>query len=113
MHELALAHDLVQILCEEARRHGLERIQRIKLRVGALRAVVPELLSTSMEFASKGTVAEGTAVDLEVVQAQVRCPDCRHEYEVTQILFVCPQCERLGGELLSGQELTLVELEGE
>ena len=64
MHELSLATEVVRIVCEEARRHGLGRIERFRLEVGQLRAVVPELLRNGIEFASRGTAADGAAVEL-------------------------------------------------
>jgi hydrogenase nickel incorporation protein HypA/HybF len=113
MHELALAQSIVDIVGEEATRHGLAQIEAIRLRVGVFRAVVPELLQTCMEIAGRGTVAEGARVDLEVVGGRARCPDCALEYDVEERLFLCPGCGRLGGEVLAGEELALVELEGE
>lgn len=113
MHELSLAQSVVEILQEEGERHGLERIERIRLRVGALRAVVPELLQTSMGFAAVGTLAEGAEVIIEEVPGRARCPACALEYPITELLFICPGCGQLGGEVLGGEELSVVEIEGE
>ena len=113
MHELSLAKGVVDILCEEATRHEVSRVQQVLLRIGALRAVVPDLLRTGMEYASEGTMAEGVEVQIEEVPGRARCPDCGREYEITELLFLCPGCERVGGEILAGQELQIVEFEGE
>ena len=58
MHELSLAKGVIDILCEEAARHEVSRVQQVVLRIGVLRAVVPELLRTGMAYASEGTMAE-------------------------------------------------------
>lgn len=113
MHELSLAKGVVDILCEEAARHEVNRIEQVQLRIGVLRAVVPDLLRTGMEYASEGTVAQGARLEIEEVMGRARCPDCGHEYDITELLFLCPSCERLGGEILAGQELQIVEFEGE
>jgi len=113
MHELSLAESLVRILGEEAKRHQLSRIRRFKLRVGALRGVVPELLETCLGFVTAGTAAEGATPDLELVPGRARCVACGHEHAIDEILFFCPACGRLGGEVIAGRELSLVELEGE
>lgn len=113
MHELALAQNVVKVLCEEAERHRLRRVEAIRLRIGVFRAVVPELLQTCLAFATRGTVAEGSSVELEVVPGRARCPSCGTEYDVDELLFLCPSCERVGGEILAGEELELVEIEGE
>jgi hydrogenase nickel incorporation protein HypA/HybF len=113
MHELALAQNVVQILCEEAGRHGLDRVNAFKLRVGELRAVVPELLETCLDIAGRGTVVEGARVKLETVAGEARCTSCGERFPVAELLFLCPRCDSPGGEITAGQELTLVELEGD
>lgn len=111
MHELALAQSVVTILCEEAKRHGLARVDAFRLQVGELRAVVPEMLETCLEAVGRGTVAEGARVELEIVPGRARC-GCGEEFTVGELLFLCPGCGRPGGVIIAGQELTLVELEG-
>jgi hydrogenase nickel incorporation protein HypA/HybF len=113
MHELSLASSVVQILSEEAQRHEMRRVTRYRLEVGLLRGVVPELLFTCLGFASKGTAVEGAAVDLQEVPGRARCWDCSLEFAVDEIVFLCPRCERLGGEIIAGQELRVIAMEGE
>jgi len=113
MHELSLARAVVDILEEEARRHGVHRVERVLLRVGALRAVVPELLRTGMTFAARGTVAEDARVQIEEIPGRARCPACGSTFPVEELYFLCPACGRMGGEVLAGQELQVVEFEGD
>jgi hydrogenase nickel incorporation protein HypA/HybF len=113
MHELSLAVSVVQIVCDEASRHGLGRIECYRLEVGALRAVVPELLTTCLGYASKGTMAEGSAIEIREVAGQAHCVGCDHTFAVQEVYFVCPQCGRAGGTILAGEELRVIDLEGE
>ena len=113
MHELALAQNIVEIVSEEAAQHGLGRVDRLALRIGELRAVVPELLETCLEIAGRGTVAEGAKLELEVVPGRARCISCDEQFPVAELLFLCPKCNQPGGEITAGQELRLVELEGD
>jgi hydrogenase nickel incorporation protein HypA/HybF len=113
MHELSLAHNVIQILCEEAARHDLRRVTRVRLQVGLLRAVVPDLLRTCLGFASKGTIAEEAAMEIEEVVGRARCGACGDEFGIEEILFLCPRCERVGGEIVAGQELRVIDFEGE
>jgi hydrogenase nickel incorporation protein HypA/HybF len=113
MHELSLAQGVIEILVQEARRHDITRIERVRLRVGVLRAVVPELLQTGLEFVSQGTPAEGAQAIIEQVQGRARCRACGLEFEVSDPWIVCPGCEQVGGEILAGQELQIVDFEGD
>jgi hydrogenase nickel incorporation protein HypA/HybF len=113
MHELSLAQNVVELLAEEGRRHGLRRIERLRLKIGALRGVVPEALRSCMTFVCEGTIAEGCAVDLEIVGGQASCSRCHLEYEIVDRLFACPSCGHPGGAIIAGEELQLVEIEGD
>lgn len=113
MHELSLAHNVVAIVGEEAARHGLTSVEAITLRIGVLRAVVPELLQACMGHVCQGTVAEGARVEIEQLPGRARCSACGHEFPVEELLYACPSCGTLGGEILQGQELELAELEGD
>ena len=113
MHELSLAHEVIQILAQEAERHRIARIVRYRLEVGLLRGVVPELLRSGLELAARGTVAEGAAIELLEVQGLARCHSCGHEFPIPDLLILCPSCERVGGDLLAGSELRVIELEGD
>ncbi len=113
MHELSLAQNVIQILCEEAESHQIQHIHTIKLQVGLLRGVVPDLLKSCLGFASEGTVAEKAAVEIEEIPGRARCPRCGLEFGIDDILICCPQCEQVGGDILAGEELKVVEFEGE
>jgi hydrogenase nickel incorporation protein HypA/HybF len=113
MHELSLAHEVIQILSDEAGQHGVSRIVRFSLEVGQLRGVVPELMRTCLEIASRGTAAEGALIELGEIAGRARCTSCGHEFAIADVLILCPACDHAGGEIVSGDELRVLELEGE
>lgn len=113
MHELSLACGVVDIVVEEARRHKMERVHSVRLRVGRLREVVPELLETGFQVAARGTVAEAALLEVEQVQGEARCGACGHAFPVEDLLILCPACEAVGGDVLTGLELQLESFEGE
>lgn len=113
MHELSLAGGVVDILVEEAGRHGVSRVQSALLRVGRLREVVPELLETGFEVATRGTLAEGATLLVEQVPGQARCKQCDEVFPVEDLLIICPSCRAVGGEVIAGLELQLISFDGE
>ena len=113
MHELSLAGGVVDILVEEAARHGVGQIQSALLRVGRLREVVPELLETGFEVAARGTVAGGATLEVEQVPGQARCQACAREFPVDDLLIICPGCQAVGGDVIAGLELQLISFDGE
>jgi hydrogenase nickel incorporation protein HypA/HybF len=73
--------------------------------------VVPDVMQSCYAAATPGTPLEGSRLELEQVAATARCPQCRHEFAVQEQWFECPKCQAVGGELLTGQELDLVNIE--
>lgn len=103
----------MDIIVEEARRHRMEQVSSVRLRVGQLREVVPELLETGFEVAARGTVAEAAKLEVEQVPGEARCGKCGHAFPVEDLLIICPACEAVGGDVITGLELQLESFEGE
>ena len=65
MHELSIAESLLEIIVDESKKHGLERVNKIKLQIGEFAAVVPESLTFCFEMVSRDTVASGALIEIE------------------------------------------------
>ena len=63
MHERAVLQDLVSRIAAIASAEGASRVTRVTLRLGALSHFTPEHFRDHFEDATRGTVAEGAAVD--------------------------------------------------
>ena len=110
MHELSLVESLVTALEEIARQEGWGRIQGVRLRLGALRQVVPEVLEFCFQGAIPGTPLAGAALELEEVPALFRCVGCGGEVPLGGR---CPACGGPGGEMISGLEWEIVSVDVE
>ena len=76
MHELSIAHSLVESAVDAAEKAGARRVTRVHLRLGALSGVVRNALEFGYEITTQGTLLEGserssTAVALSPVLALV------------------------------------------
>lgn len=63
MHEKALIEDLVRRIEATARAEGADRVIRIRVRLGALSHFTEEHFREHFVDASRGTAAEGAAVE--------------------------------------------------
>jgi len=63
MHERALMKDLMREIEGVARADGASRVTRVSVRLGALSHFTPEHFREHFVDASRGTLAEGAAVD--------------------------------------------------
>jgi len=113
VHEAAIADELLQIIEAQAWEHGLTRVERVALRVGAMRMIVPELLKAAFEVMAVDTVAAGAALEIESVPLVARCGPCAREVAVVDHVFLCPTCGSALREIVSGKELDLMQLSGE
>lgn len=113
MHELSIAESLLEIVVDESKKHGLERVNKIKLQIGEFAAVVPESLTFCFEMVSRDTIASGALIEIETVGIVARCDVCDSSFEVRDQVFLCPRCGEPALELLSGRELSVMSIEGE
>ena len=67
MHEASLMKNLMGKVEQLAQEHGAGRITRIGVKLGALSHFSPDHFREHFEQASRGTVAEGASLDIELL----------------------------------------------
>jgi hydrogenase nickel incorporation protein HypA/HybF len=93
------------------RRHHLRELERVELKIGHLRQVVPDALAFSFALVAQGTEVEGAELVMEEVPAAGRCRRCGTESEPAGFPLRCDACGGLDLELLRGEELLVDALE--
>jgi hydrogenase nickel incorporation protein HypA/HybF len=104
VHELSLSS---AILATTLRHAEGRRVRSVQMRIGALRQVVPESLDFYFGIVTRGTDAEGAALEAEYVPARLRCAGCGAEWEPELPLFRCPECGQGEIETLAGTEFDI------
>jgi hydrogenase nickel incorporation protein HypA/HybF len=108
MHELSIARGVMTIV----ERHAAgRRVERVEMRVGHLRQVVPSALEFAFEIVAEGTVAEGAELALEQVPAAGVCRTCGAHTPLPEIPFACADCGGLDVDVTEGEELLVESLE--
>jgi hydrogenase nickel incorporation protein HypA/HybF len=108
MHELSIAQSLVEIVSRHA---DGRRVERVEIKVGHLRQVVPSALEFAFELLASGTCIEGAELLIEDVPARGRCRACGAETTMREFPLQCSRCGGLDLELLAGEELSVDALE--
>lgn len=113
MHELAVCQSMITQVGDVAASRGARRVVRVRVRIGPLSGVVPDLLADAFPFACAGTIAEGAELAVETLPVRVSCAACGAESEATVNRLLCGACGDYRTTLISGDELLLagVELE--
>ncbi len=113
MHELSIVQSLFEILEEKTKEYAPCRITFVKVRVGRLSGVVPDLLVSAFDTFKKGTPAEGAALEIETVAFQFRCRKCGGESFRDEPPYLCTACGSADIELLGGMDLIVDRIEVE
>jgi hydrogenase nickel incorporation protein HypA/HybF len=112
MHELSLITSVVETVTESLAAYPGARVEAVRLRVGALAAVIPETLEFCYGIATEGTPLEGSKLVIDVLPVVVHCEPCGLDSELEGIQsFRCPKCGEPCSELRQGRELEIDSIE--
>jgi len=111
MHELAIAQDIVDIVQQSVPVEDTSHVERIRVRVGRFSGVVPESLEFCFEAIVNGTEMERAHLEIERMPAISQCKDCSHRFDMQDLCFSCPACSSTHLEVISGNELDVVEIQ--
>lgn len=113
MHELSVCYALVAQVEKIARAHGAIRVVAIRLEVGPLSGVEPQLLSRAYPLAIAGTIAEHSELTIGACEVRVHCSSCGEETPVQPNRLLCGKCGEWRTRVIGGDELVLQSVEFE
>jgi hydrogenase nickel incorporation protein HypA/HybF len=108
VHELSLSSAIINTAVKHA---GGRPVSAVSVRVGRLRQVVPDTLEFYFGFVARDTLCEGARLELEVVEAGLRCNHCGTEWEIELPAFRCPTCGGSDVAIASGNEFEVESIE--
>jgi hydrogenase nickel incorporation protein HypA/HybF len=111
VHELSLVAGLFDILEETAREHRARRITLVRLKVGKMSGVVPDLLVSAFDAFKKETVADEARLEVVEVPVRLRCRDCGGDRLDTEGDFSCLGCGGRNVEIVEGRELVVERIQ--
>ena len=111
MHEMAFIVDIVDTVCESAKKAEATAVKQITLSIGEMRDFHQDYIEAYFEHFSRDTLAQGAEIVVNFIPATTRCPDCGTIVPVDlSVLHDQPQCpfhpEALM-ELVTGMELSV------
>lgn len=111
MHEYSIVRALLDRVHASARDHGATAVHRLRVRVGELSGVEPELLSSAYELVRGNGLCAGAELELVSAPARWSCPGCGRDIDRGAALS-CPECA-LPARLEGGDEILLERIEME
>lgn len=113
MHEAGIAQEILDVVNEIAARHGLSKVSGVRLRIGAMRQIVPDALRFAFEALGRGSVAEGARITIDEVAVRCSCRACGSIFAVEDYDFFCPVCNGMEVTVMEGKELSIDSVEGD
>jgi len=114
MHEMSLAEGVLGVvedtLAAQPAAAG-EAVRAVRLEIGRLAAVELDALRFAFEVVSRGSVAEGAALEVIEVAGAAWCMQCCATVALGQRGDACPHCGGYQLQVTAGDELRVKDIE--
>jgi len=107
MHELSIASEMLQTVLAAAAEHNAGRVEAVRVEVGVMRLVVPEILQMAWEAITEGTPAGGSRLEVTEVPLRGRCRECGSDFQPQLDNFLCPHCGHADVDIVDGSDIVL------
>lgn len=111
MHEMSIAEGVLQLIEDAAEREGFKAVKTIWVEIGGLSGVEPEALAFCFDAVTRGSLAEGAALEIVQVPGRGLCHECGKETELEAVYDACRHCGAMPVDVIGGTEMRVKELE--
>jgi hydrogenase nickel incorporation protein HypA/HybF len=111
MHELSIAASIAEAVSETAAAYPGAQVREVRLRVGALAAVVEDSLQFCWDVTIEDTPLAGAKLVVRMMPVVMRCEACGVDEEIGVLSFRCPRCGAPAADLRQGRELEIESIE--
>ncbi|UWZ85017.1 hydrogenase maturation nickel metallochaperone HypA [Occallatibacter riparius] len=112
MHELSIVTSVVESVTESLANYPGARVLQVRLRVGALSAVIEDSLQFCYGIAIEGTPLAASKLVVNTVPVTVHCQACGRDGALPSLQhFHCPHCDAPATDVRTGRELEIESIE--
>jgi hydrogenase nickel incorporation protein HypA/HybF len=109
MHELVLAEDIFKKAMEKA--GNAKKVKMVRVLLGETRFTDKEELVECFNLITSDGPFEGVKLEIEVSPLKAKCGHCGKEINEKTLRLDCPNCGSTNIEIVSGQELKILEVD--
>ncbi len=109
---MAIMDNMICVINSQMKEHNIEQLSKVKIVVGELTGVVPEVLEFCWQVYTEESSYKGAQLVIEKIPAVALCNKCTNEYLVNESLS-CLSCGGGIKEIVSGKELYVDYIQGE
>ena len=113
MHELTVTKGILSIVLQKAQEVKARKITKVDLQIGRLTGYVPECIQVQFDILSHNTAAAGASLSFHQPPVNLHCRKCNIDYTSNSFDLICPECQTMETDVLSGRELYVESMEVE
>jgi hydrogenase nickel incorporation protein HypA/HybF len=110
VHELSLAQAVWEQAERVCRQHGGGRVVTLRVGVGDLSGVEPDLLRSAFDLLVETGRTGAARLELERSPLEARCESWSATFPVERFQFICPECGGPRLTVLQGEHVTLQQV---
>jgi hydrogenase nickel incorporation protein HypA/HybF len=107
MHEVSVAANILKIVSEELKKNNGVKVNQLHLAVGSLSGIVIESLQFALDVSKNESVLKNAEIIIDEIPAKVKCRSCQCEFTADDYYVVCPECQDVQLDFISGRELLI------
>ncbi len=108
MHETAVSEAIFDTVSRNAQGR---KVERVDVRIGHFRQVVPDALVFAWDMQVMGTELEGAVLVVDHVPGVIECTTCGASTTLEDPILLCGSCESADVKLVSGKEFTITSID--
>ena len=114
MHELTVTHEILAIVLRYARQNRVSQVHKITLEIGELSDLEQPWIQRYFDAISRGSLAEGAVIEVEIPACRFRCDDCSNDFVMSLSAdepVLCSGCGSKNVQMISGAEYRVKSME--
>lgn len=112
MHELGIVFHIISSLEQVGAQNNLRSISTVTLELGEVSTVIDSYLLDCWKWAAdRSELLRGAQLKIETLPAVTVCEDCGETYGTVEHGKTCPFCASINTHLLTGNEISIKEIE--
>lgn len=112
MHELGIVFNIIESIEKIGEENSLTKVSSVTLEIGEVSGIVPSYLTDCWKWAvEKSQLLNGSQLKIETLSAVTYCENCEKTYATVEHAKICPYCQSEDTFLLTGNEVSIKEIE--
>ena len=110
MHELTIAHAIINIASKAAPAGHSGNITAVGVQVGELSGIETDALDFAFSVCKDGTALQHAVLQIFITDGKGQCLECASAFPLHSYAALCPKCNSNAITILNGKEMKVVNI---